>query len=220
MTPIRYAILGTALLGLAACATPYANTPSYSASSQYARERDLILQSGDTTGGQAGATQADPLAAGAQAALDQTGPNGTTGAGGAPGAEAVNAFGISEENSFDNVSEQRSIEQDANFIASNRARYEQVQPTALPPRVDTGPNIVAYALSTNQPMGQRVHSRGPLSSVNRMQRNCAEYASPDLAQADFLRRGGPERDARGLDPDGDGYACGWDPVPFRRAAQG
>ena len=32
--------------------------------------------------------------------------------------------------------------------------------------------------------------------------------------------GGPERDPRGLDPDGDGFACDWDPAPFRAAVSG
>jgi hypothetical protein len=32
-----------------------------------------------------------------------------------------------------------------------------------------------------------------------------------------LANGGPERDKEGLDPDGDGFACGWDPRPFRSA---
>lgn len=49
------------------------------------------------------------------------------------------------------------------------------------------------------------------------QRNCAGYASPDQAQIDFLANGGPQRDRKGLDPDGDGFACGWDPSPFRSA---
>jgi hypothetical protein len=46
---------------------------------------------------------------------------------------------------------------------------------------------------------------------------CDRYRSKDEAQQDFLAKGGPERDAYGLDPDGDGYACGWDPRPFRLA---
>ena len=44
---------------------------------------------------------------------------------------------------------------------------------------------------------------------------CARYGSPDLAQQAFLAAGGPDRDRRGLDPDGDGFACAWDPRPFR-----
>jgi hypothetical protein len=31
--------------------------------------------------------------------------------------------------------------------------------------------------------------------------------------------GGPRRDPLGLDPDGDGFACAWDPTPFRTALQ-
>ena len=48
---------------------------------------------------------------------------------------------------------------------------------------------------------------------------CGKFASPDLAQMDFLQSGGPERDRKGLDPDGDGFACAWDPTPFRLATQ-
>jgi hypothetical protein len=35
-----------------------------------------------------------------------------------------------------------------------------------------------------------------------------------------LARGGPDKDPRGLDPDGDGFACGWDPAPFLLAEGG
>ncbi len=52
-----------------------------------------------------------------------------------------------------------------------------------------------------------------------MERNCAKYGSPDLAQMAFLSKGGPKRDRMGLDPDGDGYACSWDPAPFRQAVK-
>lgn len=48
---------------------------------------------------------------------------------------------------------------------------------------------------------------------------CAKFSSPDLAQEAFLSAGGPDRDRKGLDPDGDGYACSWDPRPFRTALQ-
>ncbi len=49
----------------------------------------------------------------------------------------------------------------------------------------------------------------------KLQRACARYDSQDLAQAEFLASGGPRMDRRGVDPDGDGFACGWDPAPFR-----
>ena len=137
-----------------------------------------------------------------------------------PPPAVVNSAGISNENNFDAVSGQRSIEGDAARIAANRAQYEVVQPEALPDRVDSGPNIVAYALATSHQRGEKVYSRFGLNSASKHQRACGEFASADQAQIDFLARGGPARDRKGLDPDGDGYACDWDPTPFRRAAQG
>lgn len=137
-----------------------------------------------------------------------------------PAPEAVNALGISQENNFEAVGEQRSIAEDKEFIAENRQRYEQVQPEALPERSSTGPNLAAYALQAKQSVGTPLYSRMGLNAENRYVKNCAKYASPDLAQADFLSNGGPERDRMGLDPDGDGFACTWDPAPFRKAALG
>ena len=127
--------------------------------------------------------------------------------------------GISTENDFAAVSDQRTIEGDAERLASNREQYELVAPIAVPERKASGqPNIVAFALATNNPRGVRVYNRSGLNSQSKYRRNCAKYASADLAQEDFLSRGGPGRDRKGLDPDGDGFACGWDPAPFRSAA--
>lgn len=133
----------------------------------------------------------------------------------------LNNPGISDENDFDAVASRQSIESDAARIQANRQQYQVVQPTALPSRTEGAqPNVVQYALSTSHPKGTRVHRRLSLASPSKFQRNCAEYNSADEAQIDFLARGGPERDRRGIDPDGDGYACGWDPAPFRRASGG
>ncbi len=138
-----------------------------------------------------------------------------------PAPLAVSNPGISNETDFEAVSSRRSIEGDAARIAQNRAQYQVVQPTALPSRTGaTGPNVVEYALSTRHPVGTRVHQRIGFNSAAKFRRNCATYSSDDEAQIDFLARGGPKRDRQGLDPDGDGYACGWDPAPFRRAAAG
>ena len=131
----------------------------------------------------------------------------------------LNAAGISNENNFDAVSGQRSIESDAARLAANRAQYQVVQPQALPDRVDGGPNIVAYALQTSHAPGTQVYRRIGLNKQAKFQRACAEFATPEQAQIAFLSSGGPERDRKGMDPDGDGFACSWDPTPFRRAAQ-
>lgn len=135
-------------------------------------------------------------------------------------AAVTNAAGLSQEQDFDAVSGQRGIDDDAARIAAARAQYQVVQPEALPTRPGTNtPNIVAYALQSNNPVGTQIYQRTLIAAGNRYARNCASYASPDLAQEDFLSRGGPQRDRRGLDPDGDGFACAWDPTPFRRAVQ-
>ncbi|TCS65743.1 hypothetical protein [Primorskyibacter sedentarius] len=139
----------------------------------------------------------------------------------APPQVVTNSVGISDENDFNAVSDERSIESDAALIARNRAQYEVIQPTALPTRSGaSGPNIVAYALQTTNPKGAQLYKRFGLNSQAKFQRNCASYASADLAQEDFLALGGPEKDRKGLDPDGDGFACAWDPAPFRKVRSG
>ncbi|MFG5380732.1 hypothetical protein [Yoonia sp. R2-816] len=136
----------------------------------------------------------------------------------APPALANNP-GISDEQSFDAVAGRETIESDAERRAAQAAARQEIQPTAVPQRPSsTGPNIVEYAINAPNVKGQEWYSRSILSGQGRFQRNCAGYASPDEAQRDFLSRGGPERDRLGIDPDGDGFACGWDPAPFKRAA--
>ncbi|MGR3503917.1 hypothetical protein [Pseudaestuariivita sp.] len=130
----------------------------------------------------------------------------------APGGNA----GISNEQDFDVVSNQRSIEADAARVEANAAQYQVIAPTELPSRTGaSGPNVVEYALSTSHPKGQSIYRRVGFRLEARSQRNCAGFASGDEAQIAFLAAGGPQRDRQSLDPDGDGYACSWDPAPYR-----
>ena len=122
---------------------------------------------------------------------------------------------ISDEQSFDAVSNRETIESDAARLAAQREAYQVIQPQALPSRpADTGPNIVAYALQTSNRVGERIYTRSGVN-LGFGRRSCNTYPSPDKAQEAFLEAGGPRRDRYGLDPDGDGFACGWDPAPFR-----
>lgn len=89
-----------------------------------------------------------------------------------------------------------------------------ISPAATPPATAAAPNLAAYALQAQNRLGQPVWPRGGLALTNH-DRACARFVSSDQAQMDFLRRGGPERDPRNLDPDGDGFACAWDPTPFQ-----
>jgi hypothetical protein len=158
-----------------------------------------------------------PPLSGQNGALDPNRPRGDapTGIAVQSGEVNPNNTGISDEQDFGAVASRETIESDAERLARNRAQYEVYQPGALPERSgEGGPNIVQFALSTSHPPGTPVYSRSGLSLAN-PERACARYASPDLAQEAFLAAGGPDRDRRGLDPDGDGYACSWDPRPFR-----
>lgn len=173
-----------------------------------------------------GSTDSAALAAETQAALAATNSNsGVAPLDASPSNPAPQTVststGISSENDFAAVGAERSIESDAQLIAQNRSQYKVVEPTALPSRgAGSGPNIVAYALASTHARGTKVYSRIGVGKASRYERNCAKYASPDLAQEEFLAKGGPNRDKLGLDPDGDGFACAWDPAPFRKAVSG
>ncbi len=172
------------------------------------------------------ATDQDAIAQETAAALASTSTNsGVPPLDASPGNPAPqtisSASGISSENDFEAVDSVRSIESDAAFIERNRAQYEVVQPTALPERTsDARPNIVAYALATKHPVGTKIYSRVGINKDARFTKNCSKYGSQDRAQQDFLAQGGPNRDKMGLDPDGDGYACNWNPAPYRNAVNG
>lgn len=128
--------------------------------------------------------------------------------------------GISDENDFGAVSDRVSIEDDAARIAAQRELYQFVEPEALPTRPggDSFDDIVRYALATNHSVGQSIYPRTN-PSAERAARACGRYNGPNAAQQAFLNSGGPERDRSGMDPDGDGFVCGWNPAPFRLAVR-
>jgi len=95
-----------------------------------------------------------------------------------------------------------------------------VVPVAAVPAVPapSGPNVLAYALRTTHAVGTTLHRRNNPLRWSRWERACLQFGNQDLAQEAFLAAGGPERDPNHLDPDGDGFACWWDPTPMRRLA--
>jgi len=136
-----------------------------------------------------------------------------------PAPQVFSNPGISDENDFAAVDGRRSIEADAARRAQNKANYTVIQPTAVPARTGNGgPNIVAYALETKHPRGTKMYSRLKIGGASRYDKACAKFSSDEAAQRAFLEKGGPKKDRLGVDPDGDGYACKWDPSPFRVAA--
>lgn len=94
----------------------------------------------------------------------------------------------------------------------------QVRVTAAEAPAASGPNLFVYALSTRHSVGEERYTRRHPLRWRRWESACAQYPHQDLAQEAFLAAGGPEKDPEHMDPDGDGYACWWDPAPFRQAA--
>ena len=159
-----------------------------------------------------GGSLAPPPVATAPLGMDPVYPS----APGAAVAPVPNAGGISDEQSFEAVSNRETIQSDAERLAAQRSAYQVIPPEPLGERPrDSGPNIVAYALQTTNRVGEQIYSRSSINLGIGGQRGCGSYSSPDKAQEAFLEGGGPRRDRYGLDPDGDGFACAWDPAPFR-----
>ena len=229
--PLRILASGAALLAITACAPQIPDSARGVGFDRdgYNQQRDAVLEgrAGQTTIGPPPEVTGAPLTAASNtgpldaAALEarraNSGVDPVQASPSNPPPQIVqNAAGISDENDFNAVSNTRSIESDAALSAQNRARYQIIAPEALPTRPGTNtPNIVAYALQTNNPKGAPIYRRSAFASENRHLRACNGFASADLAQEAFLQAGGPERDRQNLDPDGDGFACGWDPAPFR-----
>jgi hypothetical protein len=99
-------------------------------------------------------------------------------------------------------------------LAEARAQLVVVQPGPLPPQVE-GVNIALYAQQTSNAVGERRYDRPVTAQVTGLG-NCGRFRDADAAQRAFLAGGGPERDRYGIDPDGDGFACRWDPTPYRQ----
>lgn len=228
---IRTLLVGLSALSLTACDVRVPDSAAgvgQRATPQYRSARDMALENGhnmqvpgvqsvETTPLDTPAQQAQPnmiAANSGEAPLDASPANA------APQIVA-NSAGISGENDFSAVSAERDIAQDAALIARNRAQYQIIQPGALPVRPGTSrPNIVEYALRTTNPVGTPLYRRSGFNAASRYARACNGFASADLAQEEFLAKGGPQRDRRGMDPDGDGFACSWNPAPYRAAREG
>ena len=74
-------------------------------------------------------------------------------------------------------------------------------------------NIASYARRTDNLIGEKVHKR--FKRKKETVRKCSHFSTSDDAQRFFLSNGGPQKDPFNLDSDGDGFACKWNPAPFR-----
>jgi len=231
-----------ALLALSACAQPVPDSGAgvgFGSYSDYVRQREAGLSAPAGLASPAQPTfSTDAVGAAINNASGQTGaqtgrvigqtppapsfdanrPRGNAPAGiQQQSGEMTGSGRMSDEQDFSAVSARESIASNAERLATQRAQYEVIAPTALPQRDgSSGTSIVQFALSTTNAPGVQLYKRGGLFQRDPLIA-CAKYPSPDLAQEAFLGDGGPQKDRAGLDPDGDGFACGWDPRPFRNA---
>jgi len=145
-------------------------------------------------------------------------PSPTAGQATDPAAAGTNHAGISDEQDFQAVSSRETIESDKARIEANRAQYQQIAPTALPQRAasEQVSSVVAYALNAPNRLGEQIYSRWSVDPAKH-EAACASYPTDEAAQEAFLKAGGPKRDPKKLDPDGDGFACKFDPTPFQKA---
>ncbi len=230
--PVKKTVtIGVCLLALAACAPQVPNSGQGVGFNDYAeyelerarREAQLRGETGFVAStGPENLAQRSGEGAITTEELAAVGINsGTTAPAATPAAPAALGSNpdISDEQSFSAVSSRESIESDAERRARQAAAYQLMEVTDLPDRNgNLGPNIVQYALQAPNDLGEPVFDRSGFNAQSRFERNCAKYRTPDDAQRDFISRGGPQRDRLGLDPDGDGFACGWDPQAFRSIA--
>lgn len=87
-------------------------------------------------------------------------------------------------------------------------------PAKAPAAAEIAPAPVAVRVATVKVAAPVAHSgpwpRQPISAAAH-EAACGRYYTAAKAQENFLRAGGPQADPVGLDPDGDGYACGYRP---------
>jgi hypothetical protein len=98
-------------------------------------------------------------------------------------------------------------------LAEARSQLVVVQPGPLPSNPQ-GANIALFAQQTTNAVGERRYQRTAGARVAGVG-TCGRFRDADAAQRAFLSGGGPERDRYGIDPDGDGFACSWNPAPYR-----
>ena len=130
--------------------------------------------------------------------------------------------GISDEQDFNAVAARETIESDKpSGSRGTGAVLWWSQPTALPQRAGRYRAEHRGICAGHQPtrVGEQVYSRSAIRLTSRRCGLQALCARPTWRRRRSWSRGGPERDRKGLDPDGDGFACAWDPRPFRAALQ-
>ncbi|MDC3090300.1 hypothetical protein OA340_00185 [Paracoccaceae bacterium] len=78
----------------------------------------------------------------------------------------------------------------------------------------TSVNLALFARNVSNKVGEKIYFRNFLGTgVNSA---CKKFLNKNAAQIFFLKNGGPKNDYHNIDPDGDGFACKWNPEIYRK----
>ena len=148
--------------------------------------------------------------------LAVSGANGAGPLGALPAVPQTEENGVmSDEQDFEAVSVRETIESDAIRRQNQQRRLVVFQPSELPEKPGEA-SVAHFALSVTHNPGTKVYPRlGALFGSLSHEERCAAYPDDEAAQLAFLDAGGPSDDKLGVDPDGDGFACGWTPSIYR-----
>lgn len=138
-----------------------------------------------------------------------------------PKPQEFDEFGrtVSDEQDFASVVQRETIESDSKRIKETEEKLVIYEPIEHPEKVGQS-DVVSFALNTKHTPGTVLFRRNT-AFFNRTKylERCDAYVDSEAAQQAFLDAGGPEKDDLKLDPDGDGFACSWNPVKYRLVLQ-
>lgn len=173
--------------------TPPATTEEASTAALSSAVNEALASTGNT-----GATEPEP-------AVVNAAPNS--------GAALASGNGVLVLADESQAEQERLRNADAAALAAAAAERVVIQPGEMP-EVMSGINIIAFARETTNAVGERLYRRPSIRrTISASQ--CRKFESDDDAQRNFLANGGPQDDPLNLDPNGDGFACRWNPEPFR-----
>ena len=112
--------------------------------------------------------------------------------------------------------EQQNIEKEKAAKKLENARKERIEiKVDNPTNYSDYINVARFARETKNKKGEKIFNR-LIFSIYDNWNECSKFKTKDEAQRKFLKDGGPYKDRFNLDPDGDGFACDWDPEIYRK----
>lgn len=126
---------------------------------------------------------------------------------------------VSDEQDFAAVVQRETIESDSQRIKAIEEKLVIYDPIDHPDK-EGRTDVVSFALKTKHTPGTVLFRRNTLFfNRDKYLERCETFIDSEAAQQAFLDAGGPEEDELNLDPDGDGFACSWNPEKYRIVLQ-